>query len=127
MKNSEKYKTAEEREQAYTEFCRKYTELGFCRSCPLKPTDTKPRCCTFYWLDLEAEEENPMPCPFCGRNTIAVINGGKAHKGQFAVQCYNREDECCYTGPFKIVRDEAISAHNRVSKAVAAYKEGEVK
>lgn len=55
MKNSEKYKTAVERDRALRKFCK---EMQDCRICPVD----KIRCgkglisCHFIWLELEAEE-----------------------------------------------------------------------
>lgn len=115
MKNFEKYKTAEEREHAYAKFCRKYTELGFCKSCPLKSADNKSRFCRFHWLDLEAEEEKPMPCPCCNNEYVEI---GKGIMGTRKVGCV-----CGYSSQAKESETEAIAAHNRVCKAVAAYNE----
>lgn len=64
MKNSEKYKTVEERAFAFKRFCddmyKKHIS-GPCPSCPAFGSQ-----CAFRWLDLGAEEEKPLPCPFCG-------------------------------------------------------------
>lgn len=104
MTNGEKYKTAKEREDAYTEFRNKTrSEIG-----------------RFAWLDLEAEEEKPMPCPFCASDCSVIDNGG-----DLFVQCSN--DDCQYSGKLTTTKDAAIAAHNRVCKAVDAYNESEVK
>lgn len=57
MTNSEKFKTAEERDKAFGEFCKK---IESCWVCPLAELGYKKkiRKCTFSWLDLEANEES---------------------------------------------------------------------
>ena len=77
MKNFEKYKTALERTSALREFCGKNT----CNKCALGNLNRNVIDCQFAWLDLEAEEEKPMPCPFCGDDNIDAIKTkiGRAH------------------------------------------------
>ena len=122
MTNAEKYRTAEARSKAFTKWCseKQKTAIGKvakheCSDCPL---DEHTPCCFFYWLDFEAEEEKPLPCPFCGCKSLV----GTDHRGFFLCEC----SECdyhsqCYTHPY-----EAIAAHNRVARAVmeAEKKEG---
>lgn len=65
MTNEQKYKTAEERVRAFYEWCRKRD----CESCELKSFRKSVGdflICPMHWLTLEAEEEKPEPCPFCG-------------------------------------------------------------
>lgn len=64
MLNQEKYKTPEERINAFNEWCFNRD----CKSCELKSRNNfdSGAICRFYWLALEAEEEKPEPCPFCG-------------------------------------------------------------
>lgn len=58
MKNFERYKTSEERENAFIDFCDSYEE---CEDCPLIKLADSCGACLFDWLDLEAEEdENPL-------------------------------------------------------------------
>ena len=121
--NEQKYKTAEERVKAFGEFCKN----EFCNQCnhldcKLHKQGSAILHCYDGWLALEAEEEKPENCPFCGKNFVSVINH-KAHPNKCAVECYNREDDCCYRGPFKSTEAEAIAAHNRVARAVRAAKE----
>ena len=108
MKNGERYKSAKERLDAFRDLCNRCGTL-------MEVSEFAQ------WLDLEVEEEKPMPCPFCGghcyvQSTIPECN--------HYVQCGSTE--CWYSGGRKTNRDEAIAAHNQVCKAVAAYKEGEV-
>ena len=71
MLNQDKYKTPDERTDAFNEWCSNRD----CESCELKPRKN----CRFYWLALEAEEEKPEPCPFCGGETH--INLGHLRTG----------------------------------------------
>lgn len=48
MTNQEKYKTAEEREEAFLKFCNK----NCCQHCPLNDNDDDD--CRYRWLELEA-------------------------------------------------------------------------
>lgn len=125
MKNSEKFKTAEERAKAFTKWCaeKQKTAIGKvakheCSDCPL---DEHTPCCFFFWLDLEAEEEKPLPCPFCGSNTVVKSNVTVRHVDNHLVECTN----CQYRSEEKFDRDCAIAAHNRVARAVMeAGKDG---
>lgn len=65
MTNEEKYKTPEERNKAFHRFCKSVND---CSVCPLGKVPNLR--CPFAWLALEAEEEKPLPCPFCGRNAV---------------------------------------------------------
>ena len=118
MTNEQKYKTAEERVRAFGEFCKN----EFCNQC-------NHLDCKFYkqgseilrcydgWLALEAEEEKPEPCPFCGDATRPRhLSGG------FCVEC-----DCGYTSPFAETEVAALAAHNRVARAIRAAKESEVR
>lgn len=117
MTNGEKYKTAKERLIAFESWCKCIT-CGSCEGCELK--DIHIECknglvCPLLWPYLEAEEEKPMNCPFCGANTEVVID----ECGCYVVSCTH----CEYGSPAYNKDEFAISAHNRVCKAVAAYKE----
>ena len=104
MTNAQKYKTVDERVDAFAAFCEKQQTCEKCltisRRCP------GPEC-AFRWLDLEAdEEEKPKPCPFCG---------GEAHVSDFSepyVQCSKCEARTTYCNN----RHEAVSAWNRRTK-----------
>lgn len=108
MKNKEKYQSAAERISAHEEFCEKH----ICSDCPCNDTND----CVFKWLELEVEEERiegekieeekPLPCPFCGGETIVV--GTQV----FYVLC----NDCCgYVSQNESTKSSAIAAHNRVA------------
>ena len=119
MLNQDKYKTAEERVKAFNEWCRRKSSCGKCefhkftRGCA-------GGGCEFYWLALEAEEEKPEPCFFCGNKYLAITKDGN---NLWSVSC----TACLYESRHHADRDTAIAAHNRVARAVMAAKESEVK
>lgn len=114
MTNEQKYKTAEERYNAYIKYCGSRQ----CEVCALRDKRSEALTCAFDWLSLEAEDEKPEPCPFCGRDTGTMA---RHFAGGFCVAC-----ECGYTSLFRETGAEAIAAHNRVARAVRAAKESEV-
>ena len=105
MTNEEKYKTAEERVKA------------FLAKREMSSIATLIANEFAHWLALEVEEERPEPCPFCGAKceVIGAIN----HR----VKC----TECNYESTMDSDKGKVIAAHNRVCRAVRAYKESEVK
>ena len=115
MKNFEKYKTALERSKALHAFCGKNT----CDKCALGNLNRNVIDCQFAWLDLEAEEDEPMGCPFCGSSTEVVID----ECGCYSISCIH----CEYGSPAYNEEKYAIEAHNRICRAVAAYNKSEVK
>lgn len=115
MTNGEKYKTAEERLNAFLRFC----DSDKCESCPIENCECEyDVLAAFKWLDLEAEEENPLPCPFCGGEVRVDHNWDNSH----SVSCTGRG--CWYHSKCCTSESDAIAAHNRVAKAVM---ESEVK
>ena len=119
MKNYERYKTAEERERSYVEYCHRHSNDGSCALCPLSTRNGKASVCSLYWLDLEVEEEKPMNCPFCNAECfVETCSEG------YGVNC---GESNCYIGKIFKSKSEAIAAHNSMCKAVAAYKESEGK
>ena len=58
--------------------------------------------------------DKPEPCPFCGGETEIVTGSG------YQVSCIH----CNYTSAGYRNKDDAISAHNRVARAVKAAKKG---
>lgn len=54
MTNAEKYKTAKERENAFSGFCIGH---GRCSRCPLGQPIVTFDSCPFRWLELEADKE----------------------------------------------------------------------
>lgn len=115
--NEQKYKTAEERNDAFNEWCFNRD----CESCELKAHKFDGGAgCRFYWLALEAEEKKIEPCFYCGNKHIAITKNGNNH---WSVSCR----DCLYESLHHMNRDTAISAHNRVARAVRAAKESEVR
>ena len=110
MKNCEKYKTADERAKALRAFC---NSNKTCKRCTLYDTIDDVRICAFHWLELEAEEEKPEPCPFCGgKMQLMFEQQNDAH----CLVCYGG---CGYTTGAYASEAEAISWNNRVARAVA--------
>ena len=120
MLNQDKYKTPEERDNAFNEWCFNRN----CESCNLKAHNFD--CgdgCRFYWLALEAEEERPEPCPFCGGETHINLGHLKAGVVHYWVDCIS--PECMYRSAHYTDKDTAISAHNRFARAARMAKESE--
>lgn len=120
MKNFEKYKTAEERAKALRVFC---NSNKTCKRCTLYDATDDVRNCAFHWLELEAEEENPEPCFYCGNEMHYRVE----HRNFICrhwLECTN--SKCNFKSPKYESKEEAIAAHNRVCRAVKAAKEGEV-
>lgn len=122
MKNFEKYKTTKQRLDAFGKFCNPVV-WNCTKVCKLSEANklggVDTMKCFSNWLDLEAEEEKPMPCPFCGSECFVNTNS-EGHE----VRC---EKRYCYIGKTFESKSDAIAAHNNVCKAVAAYDESEVK
>ena len=104
MTNEQKFTNAEERNAAYRAYITDFT---------------KPIIGQFEWLALEAEEEKPEPCFFCGNKYLAITKDGN---NRWSVSC----TACLYESRHHADRDTAIAAHNRVARAVMAAKESEV-
>ena len=121
MNNEQKYKTADERNDAFNEWCFSRD----CESCELKAHNFDGGAeCRFYWLALEAEEEKPEPCTFCGGEAHINLGHLKAGVVHYWVDCIS--PECMYRSAHYTDKDTAIAAHNRVARAVMAAKESEV-
>ena len=114
MKNFEKYKTALERSEALRAFCCKNT----CDKCSLGNLSRNVIDCQFAWLDLEAEKDEPMDCPYCGGHILGTSGTARS----VGLLC-----SCGYASCKYDTLQEAVVAHNRICRAVAAYKESEVK
>ena len=110
MTNEEKYKTAEERVKAFSMFCE---NQGKCASCP---AFGRIGNCHFNWIALEAEEEKPMPCPFCGGEMVGRFNS-------FGPSIWSGQCACGYKTKDFLTNVEVIAAHNCVCRAVKAAKE----
>ena len=103
MTNEQKFTNAEERNAAYRAYITDFT---------------KPIIGQFEWLALEAEEEKPEPCFFCGNKYLAITKDGN---NLWSVSC----TACLYESRHHADRDTAIAAHNRVARAVRMAKESE--
>ena len=100
MTNEEKYKTPQERERAFQEYCQKEACWYSC---------FYQRCsCLLQWLALEAEKEKPLPCPFCGED------GGitELKEGGFRAFCW----KCLSASSVYSTKADAIAAWNRRAK-----------
>ena len=118
MTNEQKYKTVEERNHAFSEWCFNRD----CKTCKLKAHNFDGGDgCRFYWLALEAEEEKLEPCPFCDGETHINLGHLKAGVVHYWVDCIS--PECMYRSAHYTDKDTAIAAHNRVARAVMAAKE----
>ena len=114
MTNEEKFKTPEERSKAFSTFC---NSDRVCEDCRLKNMSASILC-AYNWLALEAEEEKPMPCPFCGGETHSNLGHLRAGVVHYWVDCIS--PVCMYRSAHYTDKEAAIAAHNRVCKAVKA-------
>ena len=120
MTNEQKYKTAKERVKAFNEWCFNME----CKTCKLKAHNfDEGDGCRFYWLALEADEEKPEPCPFCGGETHINLGHLKAGVVHYWVDCIS--PECMYRSAHYTDKDAAIAAHNRFARAARMAKESE--
>lgn len=115
MKNYEKFKTVEACNAAHKDWCDKHRGGTDCQN-----GDSLNEClaCQLKWMFLEAEEEKPMPCPFCGKECSSSVcradNCG-------VVAC----NYCGYRSAHTATERGAIINHNRVCRAVNAAKKRE--
>lgn len=108
MTNEQKYKTAEERFNAFHKKC---------GSCGVTICDRiKVINCLNNWLALKAEEK-PEPCPFCGKEVIVGFSEN-IHKEKYRQVWCSDGERCGYECVMKKTEEEAIAAHNRVCRAV---------
>lgn len=107
MTNEEKYKTPEERHEAFGRFCREYHNCG--KGCNNCPASSKRGGCRFAWLALEAEEEL-LPCPFCGGE--AESQSIPSFRNSHFVRC----KICLSSVRGYDTKDNAIAAWNRRSR-----------
>lgn len=106
MTNAEKYKTAKERLKALDKWCDSGVRQGSYGKCLASGCIA----CALKWLELEAEEEKPLPCPFCG-GEVDVISTSEINIVSCAKGCgyYSKSSES---------KESAIAAHNRIARAV---------
>lgn len=77
-----------------------------------------------HWLALEAEDEQPENCPFCGGETQSNLGHIRVGDIHYWVECIS--PYCMYRSAHYTDNKVAIAAHNRVCRAVQAMKECEV-
>lgn len=103
MTNEQKFKTPEERNEAFHRFC---ANVNDCSICPLGKTPGLR--CPFAWLALEAKEEL-LPCPFCGGDAEVVVTNPISISKCAYVRC----KECRVLSMPCDTKDEAIATWNR--------------
>lgn len=106
MTNEQKYKTPEERIDAFKRYCAK-RDCDDCQAYKIHHYPDGRMDCIVRWLALEAEEEL-LSCPLCGGEAVAVqpwLTGGAS------VIC-----EKCGTFIWAPTQAEAISVWNRSAK-----------
>lgn len=112
MTNAEKYKTADERARMFERWCDSNHIHGGMGSCS---RDSACHECHFVWLNLKAEEEMLLPCPYCGGVCEVIHQSEGYYSGGYYVMCRSQN---CYASKTFESRDEAVSAHNRAAYAV---------
>lgn len=105
MNNEQKYKTPEERVEEFLSQ-REVSSIATVVANEFA-----------HWLALEAMEK-PKPCPFCHSETEIVSSNNI-----YQVSCIH----CLYLSEGCTNEESAISAHNRVCRAVEAVKKGDMK
>lgn len=119
MKNGDRYKTPDERTKAFNKWCDNGVGKGAFKKCLAN------RCidCFIRWLDLEAEDEELLKCPYCGGKTVMNLGHLFQNKLHHWVECTNFD--CMYRSGHFLYRSDAIQKHNRVARAVMeSNKEG---
>lgn len=105
MLNSEKFKTADERARAFRSYCDGGAAQGAYKKC----LDRRCIECALKWLDLEADKERPLPCPFCGGTDVVIQD-----VGGFELACQG----CGFHTPSYMVLEKLTSEYQRVARAV---------
>ena len=115
MTNAEKFKTAEQRAKAFEKWCKNSTSQSRGPACKVD----MPNCftCQFAWLDLEAEEEKILPCPFCGGMDLVIQD-----VGGFELECQG----CGFHTPSYMDKEKLISEYLLVARAVMEAGKKEV-
>ena len=104
--NIEKYKTIKERGEQFDNFC---SNSNNCKGCPLDKKCRNLIECVIAWLELEAKEEKPLPCPFC-RSEVKV---DKLVSYEYYVHCTNSDCDMKPKSRLFSSKDEAITAWNK--------------
>lgn len=108
MTNGDKYRTSDDRFNAFDEHCKNCGGHNCSISMYVH--------CVLNWLDLPATCEKTLPCPFCGGKCSCAFE----YNGRYRVKC--DASGCWYSSPLYMNMIDAIMHHNRVVRAVAASK-----
>lgn len=119
MKNFEKYKMVDERLAEFEKYCSSHKKCKGCRLINFESVTVAS--CAFAWLDLDAEEEKPIDCPFCGSPIRPNCGHLMMDSIRYWVDCTN--PSCMYRSGHYFSAAEAVSAHNRICRAVKAHGE----
>lgn len=114
MTNGEKYVTAEERAKAHKAWCG-HNAKGF------RCAEVGCVGCALRWLDLEAEKDRILPCPFCGGVTHVYDFRKVGHTVKFIC------DKCYMELALGFDMCDSVERYNRVARAVMDAKESEAK
>ena len=109
--NAEKFKTAEERTLEFNKACK-----GKCSTCKIfeAKKHRHETNCPFVWLEMKADVEMPLPCPFCGSRAherCHIRDDGRPHK--YSIECGNPNCRISPDTYYYETRDEAIAAWNK--------------
>ena len=103
--NAEMYKSEEERQKAFTDFCWSFG-VHECNGCPLSKIEGR---CFDNWLKLSADLNPLAPCPFCGSANVALCSEASCEGEKFWVKCRH-----CGASSAKLSqKTDAINAWNR--------------
>lgn len=103
MTNNERYRTPEERAEAFRKFC----NSSQCNECECgKDGKRLVALCEFRWLVLEAKKEL-LSCPFCDHSSPYLHNDGE----RWLVDC-----GVCGAQIFRSTKESAIATWNRRAK-----------
>lgn len=106
MKNGERFKTADERYDAFHD-----TFTTECHDCKYEKVCSGSYAeCAFRWLEMEVKEEKPLPCMCCG--------GRMEIHGQ-ALAC----TKCGLRISYGLTTNEVINVYNRAARAMAGRNE----
>lgn len=103
--NAEKFKTALERTNQFNKACK-----GECTDCKIFEAKKYQHTmnCPFVWLEMEAVEAEPLPCPFCGSEIEVIVN-----EDLYKIECNNSECICSSSTRYFSNKDDAIEAWNK--------------
>jgi Lar family restriction alleviation protein len=81
--NEEVFKTLEERQEAFMEFC---LAQGYCGKCPCLNARNNYKNCALAWLEFLYKPEL-KPCPFCGGTPVMTDNVDLKVLHTYCVKC----------------------------------------